>query len=114
MNPSEDQNNNPVAEAEAGSTAATSNGSNGITTTTTTTTTSSGSYKTNSVAILVGNPQKNNHHTVNVVVWACHKRNYRNSQSDPWKYVLEYYEFLEDTSCWTNLDQLLLNETVYT
>lgn len=43
-----------------------------------------------------------------MVVWAHHERSSRDSQNDPWKSTLEYYEWLEDTARWTHLDQLLV------
>eukprot|EP00934_Nitzschia_sp_Nitz4_P006089 Nitzschia sp. Nitz4//scaffold74_size92883//24683//27581//NITZ4_004818-RA/size92883-augustus-gene-0.4-mRNA-1//1//CDS//3329557580//6079//frame0 len=46
-------------------------------------------------------------HILPVVVWVCHERP-RESQSDPWRHTLEYFEFLDDTSRWTHLDHLLL------
>ena len=69
---------------------------------------SSSSYKTKSVAILIGPVAKDNTHTCPVVVWVCQTRLARDHQVDRWKHTLEYYEFLEDTKRWTHLDQLLL------
>ena len=42
-----------------------------------------------------------------MVVWVCHERA-RQFEQDPWRYTLEYFEFLDDTARWTHLDQLLL------
>lgn len=61
---------------------------------------------TTSVAILIG-PSNNAAKSISVVVWVCHERA-RQSMNDPWKYTLEYFEFLDDTARWTHLDQLLL------
>ncbi len=61
---------------------------------------------TTSIAILIG-ANNNASKSVSVVVWICHERA-RQSMQDPWKYTLEYFQFLDDTARWTHLDQLLL------
>ena len=63
---------------------------------------------TTSVSILVGATSNANHGGIPMVVWANHERTARDSETDPWKRTLEYYEFLEDPRRFTHLDQLLL------
>jgi DNA mismatch repair protein MSH2 len=84
--------------------------------------------KTKSIAVLIGSHGGGGAHknsaatshatTVPLVVWTLQERGIAsddegNSSSastttHPWKYNLQYYEFLDDTARWTHLDQLLL------
>lgn len=96
-----------------------------------------GGCQTRSIAILIGGGNHNSSNgghkkfgsglaatTVPLVVWTLQERSIaersRNSGGNgnddgdhstnpsPWRYNLQYYEFLDDTARWTHLDQLLL------
>lgn len=74
--------------------------------------TAPGDATTTSVAILVGSSPGSAagaaFSEISVAVWVCQERGARQSMADPWKYTLEYFEFMDDTARWTHLDQLLL------
>ena len=62
--------------------------------------------KVTSIAILLGS-SKVESTTVPLVVWTLTEKGACDIEGS-WKHDLTYYEFLDDTSLWTHLDQLLL------